>query len=681
MSVNGYCGNYHYWNFQKDNNTMFLFSTTTSPVRKESSYSRVNIVHGYMIEKLFYDEMKNVGYIVIDVCENQHVLADVLSKLILYKWKYSSVVTVMSLEMNKLAASILLPWNITFLAFTLEPMYPKILVEHRNNVFYFNTYQTFLKQYQNEIASTMSILIIHACNGTEHCDKEKPTAIEYTERNRFYVKRKSLCYKEWFINIQDDVDIYNAANFANNHANQFNEIVFTGNYKVLSSIHRYKKIFNRHLRIFYDQRIMVCEEVSSLKLKVYGLRSCAGNFSFVQVNAAWDFYNLIDFIYSFQYVRESLSRNAVHYFWYDWFLKRKADEADVCIRPICSPGHEANFGFFKDKAWSKSFGWHCRICEGNTIRHKRDTKYCEPCRSPLMADALKRYCFDPYEDDFITYQSRTGMAVLIISALSFCLSLLSLACFANYRHSPIVLSSDRTVAFFQLTGNTLLSLIVPFLFIGKPNVTVCLIRPIVIGLLITAASSLTLSKTQKFLMIFEAKYQIGKRKILFTKALHYTMLASTIAVCILLLYMTTQKTPSKLLTHESEKKLKREIYCNTGLHLQVQFMYNLVLLFICSIQGFRSRKLPSTYKDTSRITLLCFISLVFFICSSVLYFSAHSKVRRDFLLVCTILFVSIGNVLFLYIQKVYLILFKPQRNSTAVIEDKILKRNSKPRVK
>ena len=82
-----------------------------------------------MIEVTFYYNTPR-GYTVIDVCENQQTLADILSDNILKKVTYTSVTTVTSLEMNKLAASILLPWNITFFAFTLELIYPQILVEH-----------------------------------------------------------------------------------------------------------------------------------------------------------------------------------------------------------------------------------------------------------------------------------------------------------------------------------------------------------------------------------------------------------------------------------------------------------------------------------------------------------------------------------------------------------------------
>ena len=124
----------------------------------------------YFIEDMFYNDFKEIkiGYDLYDGCEERNVLADILSEVILESYQYSSIILIMSLEMNRLAASILFPWNIDFFAFTLEPMYPQILIEHPNDVFYYDSYNIFLNEYIS-IMHSMNVIKIYLCNETAMC--------------------------------------------------------------------------------------------------------------------------------------------------------------------------------------------------------------------------------------------------------------------------------------------------------------------------------------------------------------------------------------------------------------------------------------------------------------------------------------------------------------------------------
>ena len=86
------------------------------------------------------------------------------------------------------------------------------------------------------------------------------------------------------------------------------------------------------------------------------------------------------------------------------------------------------------------------------------------------------------------------------------------------QNTPIVKSSHFLLTMTQLLTQLLLSVTLPFLFIGDPNDSICYLRPITTGVLLSVKSIITTVKINYILFVFQSKTNItSRRKYVFKK--------------------------------------------------------------------------------------------------------------------------------------------------------------------
>ena len=348
-----------------------------------------------------------------------------------------------------------------------------------------------------------------------------------------------------------------------------------------------------------------------------------------------------------------------------------------CEIPLCPPGMELMFGNFKEFFWSKSYGWYCSECYGNRFKPSYGNFSCLLCPDGYITSKDKTFCYDPYTNVLVTINSMSGYMLITLSGIVILLIAFIMMVFHRHRKTPIVLASDKTLSFLQLTVNGLAAMAVPVLFIGNPNNIICICRPLCIGIFLALSVSVSATKIQKFLLVFQARIAMNQREITLTKATEALLLILSIIISIVFSVICFQNKPPAVLTMLHEDSMKREMYCNTNWHVLIQILYITILLLCCSFQGFRARNLPANFKETQFLTFSSLLSAVSIIVCCVIYFSQTEEHLKTFIIACSVVIILLVNLLMLYGVKVFVILFKSHLNSTAVARDQIMTKMSK----
>ena len=113
----------------------------------------------------------------------------------------------------------------------------------------------------------------------------------------------------------------------------------------------------------------------------------------------------------------------------------------------------------------------------------------------------------------IRLKSKEGIILCTLTTLLFIYTIfIWLVCYTN-SNTPVILSSDITSTFVQLTSHMLLVMVLPFVIFRQPSKDLCFIRVVVCGIFLIIPIGISLSRVQKFLMVFNSDIRMDRRDI------------------------------------------------------------------------------------------------------------------------------------------------------------------------
>ncbi|XP_066914590.1 uncharacterized protein [Clytia hemisphaerica] len=335
--------------------------------------------------------------------------------------------------------------------------------------------------------------------------------------------------------------------------------------------------------------------------------------------------------------------------------------------PRCSKGFELKHSLYKEEFWNNSYGWHCAKCPPMTYKNTKGNSECQPCIVPLQTDEARITCFDPYTAEYLQLYSLIGLTVVIVSLLNAMVILATLAAFIKHRQTPIVKHANRKMTLLHLTSHFILSAVPMALFIGKPTKITCILRPIIIGICFTVNVSVNLAKTQKLYLIFTSKTLHSQNKKRLIDAVEFMIifiaLLLDISICVISLSNRTHEVAFTLVNLD----FIREVTCTSNEDIIVHLSFVLILVLANGIQAVRSRKLPSHFKETTHVIYSSFISMVVLAALATIYFLQKRSTTRNIVLAFSVLLLNAIHFGLIYSYKMYIIMFKPELNTVAVL--------------
>lgn len=656
----------------RSHNVLSLLSLTSKA--NETFHDVTAIVLGFMFEiemATRYAFHKSIGYIAIDVCNDQETLVDILLMFLLEPNASNiyAVYSVMPFEMTKLAVSILLPYKIPFFAHTFEPMIPSQLFNSGYNVF---KHDIFLKYDNKKIKARYNewpfFLKIKVCQ-RDVCVWKNDTLSE--------VKSEKHCAKYKHVNLDIESDVKTAKEQINQ--TDADGVIILGDFLVVNRfgnmIQGIKKPIYSEIKI-KETAAIFCKYAYLTKSNFYTLRSCDNSSISIDYHANKFFMKCMMFyLNNFGKALPQPMTSANEY--YSASYNSSTYFAGLCKIPSCGNGKELVFDSYCDNNWNENFGWICRKCIGNRFKIEYDNLSCVDCPRYTKANKNKTSCFDPYTSVWIRWKNIDGVFLAMASIISTCSIMFAFSMFIYYRNTPIVLASDKTISFVQLFAQLALSVSIIPLFVGKPSDIICVLRPTIVGMLLTLSTSLTLTKTQKFLKIFQAQTRMSSKEVKMTKAceMFSTILLSSFSVVLLIVSFQSVHAKTKTIWHE--QTMQRDVYCSTDWHIQMQFGYVLFLLIGTGVQAFRARKLPAALKETNVLTFSSFLSILLMVVSFGIYYSQKNPYARTLVIAVNVICLVDANFFLLYPYKTYLMIFHPEKNNPAVLRHQVLDKMTK----
>ena len=314
--------------------------------------------------------------------------------------------------------------------------------------------------------------------------------------------------------------------------------------------------------------------------------------------------------------------------------------------------------------------WRCEKCPLGQYRTINMTQ-CQDCPLNTMSGNKRNQCF-PYAIQTFEYEplaislcsTLTGFGIITTLTIAFV--------FFRHRQTPVVKSSDTKLLALHLTSHIVLLLIQLMTFLPT-NKDLCYAQIFVTGSFWSLSSSVTLVKTQKFLRIFNSDLRQTAKEINLTK--HF--IRATIFCCqipsVLLTLLSIFYIKDILTVTRDKNTIIEYQRCNLHPYHTVVFLYIELLLLACIVQGYRARKLPTSFNEAKYITAAVACTEVF-----ILSYMIGGFNQNNFLIEYTFLwFANIFTVLLMYGYRTFIILFRPHQNSAQYINKQLMENSNK----
>lgn len=256
-----------------------------------------------------------------------------------------------------------------------------------------------------------------------------------------------------------------------------------------------------------------------------------------------------------------------------------------------------------------------------------------------------------------------AIVAMIFALLGYLSTSFALFVFTKYNNTPVVKSSTKELCYVILIGMAVSHGSV-FAILAKPSILSCTLSRFLPGVSFAMIYSALLTKTNRIARILAgSKKRFPTRKPLFMSAgaqMIITCCLVAIEVVInggMLYYQPANST--KIYLHK-----RTLLECDTTSEaIVVPLAFDFVLISLCTLYAIKTRNVPENFNEAKFIGFAMYTTCVIWIAFVPIYFGSDSKVIT--LCICVSLSAMVTWV-FLFVPKLYIILFKPEKNNRAL---------------
>ena len=312
----------------------------------------------------------------------------------------------------------------------------------------------------------------------------------------------------------------------------------------------------------------------------------------------------------------------------------------------------------------------CRLCKHGTFKYRYGNHKCQSCPRRYIPSTDRTYCSLVVRRTTDTHKYTTYFlcSIGVLSCIVF------IIIFIRNSDTPVVKSSDYKLCIIQIITHLLL-FIQLLLFTVHPHSYkfICILRPVGVGFLLTLVLSITFSKIQRLLFIFQAKIKLSRKKILFSTLAERSMVVTACLIQIGLSALLLLFFIKPVFSFEENWLRSEYVSCDEGNVLTLQIGFAFTLSIICTVQAFRTRNLPENFNESASIFFAVSITSLILLTIVPLQFSKMEINDILFLDAITLFLANTSLLFIIFGYKVFIIMCKPDENTREAFRMKRLK--------
>ena len=282
---------------------------------------------------------------------------------------------------------------------------------------------------------------------------------------------------------------------------------------------------------------------------------------------------------------------------------------------------------------------------------------CKPCRQGERPNSRRNGC----ESLPRRHIARSWLImVMVFSGLGIMCTIFVGTLFLINKETPLVKASGRELTCALLFG--LLSCYVfSFFLLAGPSVTICAIQRFGLGFSFCLCYAAILIRTNRIARIFEKSERSTKPPILIKPASQIAILAGFVSIDVIFAGIGLAKWPPKtIFAYPTNKDVL--LICNIQSYdLVFALTYNTLIILLCTVYAFRTRKTPANYNEARYIGFAMYTTCIIWVAFLPVQFGVNKDYATITLSINTTLNAT-TLLLCIFGPKVYIMVLRPTRN-------------------
>uniref|UniRef100_A0A0P5YKL2 Metabotropic glutamate receptor n=2 Tax=Daphnia magna TaxID=35525 RepID=A0A0P5YKL2_9CRUS len=335
-----------------------------------------------------------------------------------------------------------------------------------------------------------------------------------------------------------------------------------------------------------------------------------------------------------------------------WTREQSAVPSSVCSQP-CGVGQ------VKITQQGDTCCWSCDRCDPwEYVENEFKCADCGPGRWPYDD---KRGCFD-LEMQYMRWDSLLAIVPICVSCGGILLTVTVISIFVRHSETPIVKASGRELS-FVLLGGILLCYFNTFTLLAKPMVVTCAIQRLCVGTGFSIVYGALFTKTNRISRIFDSASRSAKRPSFISPKSQMVITSCIISFQMLgtVLWMWMEPPGIRAAYPQRDQTiLKCRMEDSSFLLSQV---FNVLLIAVCTVYAVKTRKIPENFNESKFIGFTMYTTCIIWLAFLPIYFGTANTNEIQITTMCLTISLSATVALVcLYVPKVYIIVFHPDKN-------------------
>ncbi|XP_075695559.1 taste receptor type 1 member 1 [Rhinoderma darwinii] len=340
-----------------------------------------------------------------------------------------------------------------------------------------------------------------------------------------------------------------------------------------------------------------------------------------------------------------------------WHTKDNSVPESICSKE-CAKGER------RVQTGSHSCCFDCISCPEMTFVNKSDLYTCQPCGSDQWSPTKSEIC----SNRTVEYLSWTDpLSLVLLSIVTLLLLLIAAVAiiFMINLNTPVVKSAGGKMCLLML-GSLACSCGTLYCYFGRPGVVTCLVRQPVFSVSFTICFSCIVVHSFQIVCIFKMATHMPRVYEMWVKRngsdiFIVVSCAGQVLICVIWMVVKSPLPIRDYATYPDQIILKCSETASVGSVAQISYVG--LLSMLCFVFCYMGKDLPDNYNEAKCISF----SLLVYILSWIAFFTTYIVYQGKYIAavnVAAVLMSVMGILIGYFTPKCYVILFRPELNTT-----------------